>query len=89
MNATRRLIPAMPIAATLAALVLMQAPGAVAAPDESALPVVHLPAVHVVVQRAAAQPMRVVQLPAVEIVVSRSTPAATLLAQTSARAEAL
>jgi hypothetical protein len=87
MNRLHRLTPATLIAATLAALVLVQANDAVAAPAQA---VVHLPTVHVVAKRASLQPMQIVQLPTVQIVAKRSSlrPAAVVVARIN-RADAL
>jgi hypothetical protein len=85
MNASR-LTPATLIAAVLAAVVLVQAPAAQAAPEPQ---VVRLPTVHVVAHRSQLQATKVVQLPRVEVVVKRSAPMPTMLAQKAARADAL
>jgi hypothetical protein len=87
MNRLHRMTPATLIAATIAALVMVQAKPAAAAPVQE---VIHLPTVHVVAKRASLQPMQIVQLPMVQIVAKRSSlrPAAVVVARV-ARAEAL
>ncbi len=74
---TRRLTPAVMIAATLAALFVAQGPTAVAA---APAPVVVLPTVQVTAQRSAVRP-QVVRLPQVTIVGKREPAPATRLAQ--------
>ena len=69
MNTTRHLTPATLVAATLAALVLLQAPQVSAAEP---VRVVQLPTVHVVAPRSALkQTVQVVQLPTVVITAKR------------------